>query len=921
MSVTRKLVFAGVALALLGGAGAWGAVAWHRSRPMVRAEAALAEGKLRDALLHLRSVSRDDPRNTAAPLLMARVYARLGDLLSAERELKRARTLGADRWEIMGQLGLYYLAERRFRDVLAETPTTGPTPAITARNLSLRSRAHTGMNDLRQAESALAQAAAIAPRNPEVLVAAARLAIARRDPAAVDVALRDALAADPNNLEALQLSAGNLAARGDLDGALRLADRAVAAGPGLPAPLLDRAGLLLAAGQDAKARIDVDAVLRTQPRNAAAIYLDSVLSVHEQRFGDALGRLDALGSAGSRFGRAAYFQAVAALAQNRTSTAVDAADRYVRANPGDPDGVRLLARAQLASGRADAAVKTLRAGVERGVDDAQTLDLLGTMLAATGDLASATDAYRQALAKAPEQAEIKANLASIETRQGSPGQAVAALERAAKSGAVQAGVLEALTVAQIAKGELDTAGETLARLRGLSGETEATGVLTGLLAMARLDLEGAVAAFTATLQAFPESTTAALNLARAQVAGGRREAARATIGKVLAADAKNIPALNSLVQLEVADSRFPQAARAIEAARALLPNDDGLVAMLADVQVRQGDPRRAISTVLRTRLPEARTPPILLALARAQEAAGQGPDAEASYAQALEAGPDVAAAIALAGLQARRGEVGRARRTLDEAIGQVPADFDLLTRRVQIEVESAGLPAGLAKAAALRADPAQAPTAAVLGGDALMRGKRPAEAVRAFKAEWDAAPAPAVGLRLAEAQLAAGDAGGAEATLRAMPTDPSAALLLSQMDIAAQRWPEAVRHTELALAGRPGDPALLNNLAFAYQRTGDARARTTAQRAYLLDPSADNADTLGWILVSEGAVAEAVPILRAAAAQRPDDALLAYHLAAALRGAGDSAGAVALLRKALGQSMPFDGRGEAEAMLKALSGR
>src|SRR5206468_11377315 len=101
--------------------------------------------------------------------------------------------------------------------------------------------------------------------------------------------------------------------------------------------------------------------------------------------------------------------------------------------------------------------------------------------------------------------------------------------------------------------------------------------------------------------------------------------------------------------------------------------------------------------------------------------------------------------------------------------------------------------------------------------------------------------------------------------------------------IGAGRYADAERNLQLTLAQRPNDAVALNNLAWIYQVRGDKRARQTAHRAYMIAPTPASGDTLGWILVSDGEAAKALPVLQGAAVARPDNASVKYHLAVALK--------------------------------------
>ena len=601
--------------------------------------------------------------------------------------------------------------------------------------------------------------------------------------------------------------------------------------------------------------------------------------------------------------------------QNQPSSAVTLASRYVTLTPNDPDGVKLLARAHLANRRPDLALGILVEAASKGLDDAPSLDLLGTAHAALGDTSSAIAAFGRALAQSPGNPTIEAHLARVLVDQGQPGTAVANLN-ANPARAAQPDRLEALATALIAAGDLDRAAQTIERLKQ-QGDTEQVGILTGMLALARFDPEQAVAAFAATATRFPSSTIARLDLAKAQILAGRQEAARAIWTDLLAKDPGNLLALENLVQFDVGDGNYAEAIKALERARTALPRNGSVLAMLSDVLIRTGDPARALAAIPASRVSKDASPVLISARARALVAAKRPEEAETLYRDALATAPDRLAALQLATLQQDRRDLVAAKATLDTAIRTTPNDFDLLTRRVELEAAIAGPEAAARIAATFAADDAQRPVAAVLVGDAMIRAGLPADAAAAFRTEWTKTPTDALALRLAEAQMLAGDDQAAMARLQAMGQDPSAAVLRAQIAIRAGQWPAAGRELELALRGRPNDPALLNNLAWAYHTSGDNRARAVAQRAYLASPTPDAADTLGWITLAQEPEA-ALALLLQAAKQRPDDLAIRYHLAAALDRTGKPGEARPLLQAALADGKPFEGRADAAALLAGL---
>ena len=135
------------------------------------------------------------------------------------------------------------------------------------------------------------------------------------------------------------------------------------------------------------------------------------------------------------------------------------------------------------------------------------------------------------------------------------------------------------------------------------------------------------------------------------------------------------------------------------------------------------------------------------------------------------------------------------------------------------------------------------------------------------------------------------------------------------MEITAGLYDQAETHLNAVLAKNPRQGDALNNLAWLYQKRGDPRAEATAQRAYLLAPGPESADTLGWILTSGGAPARGEVLLRIAGSQQPADPRIQYHLAVALNDTGKKADAVKVLQGVVAAKGDFDEKTQAQKLL------
>jgi predicted Zn-dependent protease len=113
---------------------------------------------------------------------------------------------------------------------------------------------------------------------------------------------------------------------------------------------------------------------------------------------------------------------------------------------------------------------------------------------------------------------------------------------------------------------------------------------------------------------------------------------------------------------------------------------------------------------------------------------------------------------------------------------------------------------------------------------------------------------------------------------------------------------------------------ILNNLAWLYYQANDARAESTAAKAFQMSPANPAiADTYGWILVERGKVADGLKILEKVQANAGAD--VKYHYAAALARSGNVSAAKPLLKTLAESSDASAAQADARRLLQELSTR
>jgi Tfp pilus assembly protein PilF len=161
-----------------------------------------------------------------------------------------------------------------------------------------------------------------------------------------------------------------------------------------------------------------------------------------------------------------------------------------------------------------------------------------------------------------------------------------------------------------------------------------------------------------------------------------------------------------------------------------------------------------------------------------------------------------------------------------------------------------------------------------------------------------------------------------EAWSKTHQDDVAAQMQLGELYLATGNYGGAQAQFERLATERPDDGDVLNNLAWAYTKASDGRARSTAERAYQIAPGRpDIADTLGWIYAGQGDSANALKYLEIAIKGIPDNPDVQYHYGATLSKANKPVEARAYLQKALASKADFESRDQAKRLLDQLGER
>jgi putative PEP-CTERM system TPR-repeat lipoprotein len=885
------------------------------------AKASLKKGDLKSAQIDLRNAVRNDPQNAEAHYWLGRVTFELGDPVASEREAVAARDRGFDPHQTMPLLSQALLAQNKFDELLNTLKPEGKDPLLDATILVARGYAQVGLKRPEDAQKSFAEAEQVAPNAVEPLLADARLAVARADLAGAQSKIDRAIAAQPKSSEALLAKAQLLRLKNDVPGAIAVLDELVTDQPSVMQARLDRASLELSAGKNDAAKADIDAVLKGTPGNVQAIYLLAVMEAQSRNYKAADADLERISGYIGRIQRAFYLQAVVKEQLGQLEQAEEAARKYLGRAPNDLAAYKVLARIQFAKRRPDQVVDTLAKVAESGKGDAEAYDLLGRAYAATGRGPEAIQSFQKAETMAPNDVGVQTRLASVRMGMGDVDTAMGDLEHTLELAPKLPAVGEALFFAALATGDTTKAGDALTRIRAAQGDTEIVGNLDGLFKLAQIDFPGAKTKFSDLVQKYPDFTPAKINLARVDIMMGDRPAAEKILSDVLAKQPTAEPAMSMMASSYVQSNRLQDATDLMERAHAAEPTQTRITVTLGDLYIRGGTPQKALDLAAAEKGANATSNDIMSLKAAAYLALGQKKDARAVYTEILKNDSNVVGARRqLVALLIEAGDFESARNIVTAGIAASPRNYQLYQDFVMIDLKSTGMDAALATADRLQSQDRDFPGIKALKGDIYLAANRPADAVTAFTEANNAAPSSLLVTRLAGAMLRAGHGDDANKLLLDWlgkhADDMVAAEQVAEISIATGKLDDAVKYLELLLKQKPHDPVALNNLAWVYQQQGnDTKAQSLARQAYVLSPSPQTADTLGWILTTGGNARDGVALLRQASGDNTADPRILYHYAVALKDTGNKDEAKKQLETVVENKAEFKEKVEAQKLL------
>lgn len=844
------------------------------------------KGEFAAATIQLKNALVAKPDDAEARFLLASVSAETGDALAAEKEVRKAIELKYPSAQTLPLLVKVLLMQGQFQKALDETEAESKQGGVEL--LVMRAGAKLGLGKVDEARQLYESVLPLYPQHAQALLGLGRVAFAARD---LDSAVKyadQALAAAPADADALLFKADLLRAQGKTDAAVAGYDAVLKVKPAHRTAHIEKAYLEAATGKYEAAQADLAAAAKTTPGNLMVAYTQALLDFTQGKNAAARESLQKVMRVAPEHMPSILLYGAVELNLGNLEQAGQLLRKYIGKYPENLYARKLLATTLLRSSQPQDAFGVLAPALKSGQPDAQLLSLAGEAHMQVRDFSKAAEYFGQASALDPKAVGLRTWLGLSKLGKGDQAAGLADLEQATTLDpkSLPAGV--ALARAQIGLKHYDQALAAIAKLETLQPDNAMVQQLKGAAQLGKNDTGAARASFERALALSPTSYPAIASLVQLDLQARQPAQAKQRLLAFLEKDKSNVDAMSALAGVAGSQGLMAEATSWLEKAAAAKPDAVAPAIRLAVQYMRTNQQEKALVLARRMQVANPANPELLDLLGQAQIATDHPGDAVETYNMLVRSTPrSTLAQLRLAGAYLKNGNQAAAAVSLKKALSLKPDFLEAQLALASLDAHAGRGEQALATARQIQKQRPQVGTGWLLEGDLLQLQKKPDAALAAYGKAAALGTEPSARIKLASALKQAGKDKEAEQRLQRWIKDtPSPQqvaplqLYLAELYLGAAQFPPAVEQLQAVLRLQPDHVGALNNLAYAYQQSKDGRALATAEQAQKLAP--DNPavlDTLGWVLLEQGQLARALPLLQKAAAQAPAALDIRYHLA------------------------------------------
>ncbi|HUZ73956.1 MAG TPA: XrtA/PEP-CTERM system TPR-repeat protein PrsT [Stellaceae bacterium] len=888
---------------------------------IAQAKALLAKGDVKGAVIELRNAVREKPDDPSVHVELAQLYLELKNLPAAEAEARLARQDHGDPNAVDPVLAEVLAAEGKVTQLFDIVRPGNRAPKAESKVRLELGLAHLGLREDKAAEPLLRDAERLDETAVGPKIGVARLLMSKGDINDAEAELARARAIAPDDPTTQRLTGEILYAKGDRAGAMTQFGSILAKHPDDLSTLVDRANVLLAVGKLKEAKDDLGHALKVDPKSLVAKFLYALLDAKTGKLKEADDRLTGISEYFSAFPDGYYLSGAVQLALGSYAEAQANLSKYVARNPTFAPARKLLAIIATRQRHWQSVIDTLQPVVDANSADVQAIGLLARAYVAVGKREQALELFQKSAHATENNDRVQTQLALMQMQVGETVQGLTKLHTLATSDKSAGIAGPVLVVAELRSGKATSAADEAEALLKHDDKDVLVRNLLGVARMAQHRYAEAAKIFESIVRENPNLDQAQRNLAKAYIALGRYDDARKIWTEMLKQHPNDVEALMSLAGIAAQAKDDAHADVLLKQAQQAAPKDPSPGIERIGLYAGRKEWKQAARAARDVEGQFPANPSVIAAVAAMRAASGDRAGAADELRKLTQVAPNSAAAYArYAQAQIAAGDQAGGRASLQKALSFAPGNPVLLGSIVDLDYRTKGADAALETARSFAAD--QPAEAAVLQANVLLRAGRRDDAIALLTKEQKSAPDSRVVGRLAQFIYLSGKQQKAidllTAWIKTHEDDVATRQEIANMDLAQHDYDAALKQYQLVVERSPDDPIALNNLAWVYALKGDPRAYALAEQAYNLAPTAERADTLGWILVNRGDAKRGLSYLEQAGAALPQNMTVQYHLAAALRATGATGQARTVLERVIKSGARFDGKADAQKLFNQL---
>lgn len=889
------------------------------------------EGDTATSVIHLKNALQEDPGYLSAHILLGKAYLKDGQGSLAEKELKRAQDLGADKSLILADLAQALMLQVKFREVLERIKPEGQSAQLDSTLQVYRAQSYFQLGELDQATLEFKDALSTRSDTVDAVLGLAAVALAREDYPQAATYIEQGVAIDHENASVWYAKGSLHHAQGQIEQARVAYETALKITPEHFNSKLSLAGLYMDRGDYAAAKKAFAELYQSSPENPQIAYFLSIASAKlgepeqaKKKMQEAKSNLEVLpNEVINEHGPTLLLAGLIHYDLGEYQAAKTYLGSFVHRSPSDVRARLIMARIYLMEGAWAKTTALLEPALEIHPRNYQLLVLLGDAYMKKKDYFKASRLFEQASEYYPRdrQLQVRSGLNDILRGEKEVGMETLAVAAEQNTQAGAAGFL--LVTNLIRQGDIKAA---LRHAERLSLKSPDNLLIRNLLASTQLkagQADKARANWTEILSSEADFKLAKINLIKLDIFEGHLDQAETDLMALMQTDPENTTYLADLAEIQLKRGQSELAIKSLEKANSLKPGDYKIADRLVSLFIQQGDSGKALtvaSKLVNTLIEDATA---YLLLGKAQFHNGEPYKAQASLKKASQLADYNATLLkGISHFQILSGDFTGALYSLEKFLSSFPEDADswyqVADTRLKLDPQ-----ADISEPIETLRKLGFAALSDRLAGDQAYQQLNYSKAREFYQASLKRKNLMDTAIRLFTTISAEEGMKEGATFLRSWvdknPQAHPAREVLARSLVTTEQYKAAQAQLERLFDADWKSPVALVNLAYVYQVNNHPQAEMMARKALEVRPEDPFAlDNMGWVLVKKGDYKGGLSYLRSAYSRDSQSLSNQYHIAFTLHKLGRDSEARDQLDRLIQVNEPFKELEQAKALVQEI---